>query len=352
MATIVLMAKESGQGAIFTPVAEVLRAHGHIVHEFLALDGDFVTPESTIREALKGAHLAMVGFGNFPKAGEDLARLALEAEIPLGFLCNDFDSWRNRHFEKIKDAAVLAIRDTSENMPEAQEYFSKAKVVCCPNPLWEAWDFQPFSRRQVRARLRVPDETTLCVVALDKFPGENFAMLNCLIEAVGLRRDAPWGKDFRIVAGFHRGDKLARKMRNVYEEFSSRSSVPLMFLSQEILPTAAAVIGADVVLNALSTIGFQAAYERLPVICDLSTIKLDTLRRDMGVSVWAVCEAKAAYAFHHSSPLMLAKRLDSCFNEHERLIQRQYQERTFPRHGEPKRGRAAESIAASIESAL
>jgi hypothetical protein len=129
--------------------------------------------------------------------------------------------------------------------------------------------FPRFTKEEVRAKLGVQPDEKIVLAAGGKFAAANMASWALLMDA--LSRIVT--QRFKLIIGLHPGDRTpfafdqeAGELMHLYKELVHFSPVTAAILDRSILTTSDAVPGADIVVEFGTSIGIEAAYQRIPVI--------------------------------------------------------------------------------------
>ena len=308
-----------------------LEKQGHGIHMFLA---DGKNPEFTNEEvsrAVQESDFVLLAVSNRLQETLFAGREANAYSIPFGiYAASGPDHYFAENLEPLREGAELLFVFSEEEVLGARKLFPKAKVVVSGSPSWEKFFFPEITREEARKQLVAREGETLVLITGDTDLILNILLFALTIEAVGLL-----GRRIRVILGMHPGDPnpissytgLARCVpKNVSVSFVSREAkegVP-EDMDFRVLPTPRVLPGMDLVVTFTSTLGLEAACQRIPVICFFPGYGLVQVRKE-----WEQCRNKTAIAVYGSSPKELAEELDRILvpnsDLRNKLIQRQKQ---------------------------
>lgn len=274
------------QSEVIKKLASELEARGHQVTTFVGNGKSFPAQMGEVEEAVLSSDAVLITISNHTEEEVAAGELAIKHGKPLIISADAFKSYRMPAFSNLRPYVRILCRTTGDRIEDAQNLFPNAKVLTVGNPFWEAWANPKFSRAQVRQKFEVGEDEFFIACAGEKPAGDNIMMFGCLLEAVEILLKR--GMKAKLLVGFHPG---ALDPPDFYHKIFKRSDIPVLFTGPETMSLGDAVIGTDVVVNAVSTIGIQAAYQRVPCINFMSIFTRTMLRRDSGEETWDLCDS-------------------------------------------------------------
>jgi len=191
-------------------------------------------------------------------------------------------------------------------------------------------------------------------------PGDKDLVLNILLFALTIEASGELGLNIRVVIGLHPGDPNSVSSYKDLGRFVP-PNVSVTFIRREapenvpggmdlrVLPTPHALSGADLVVTFVSTLGYEAACQRIPVICFFPDYGERWLEALTGTSEWEQCKNGTALKIRGSSAedlTRLMRELLTGSDTRVRLQKRQGMVYLNP----PEKGSAIKSIVKALES--
>ena len=273
------------QSEIIKKLALELKSRGHEAVIFVG-DGKQLTSEPPeMEEAVSNSEVVLVTISNRTDEEVSAGLMAVKHNKPLIVSADAFRSYSMPAFAPLRFHTRILFRTTGDRAEDARNLFPNAEIHVVGNPFWEAWANPEFSRNEVREKFEVEDDECFIACAGDKPPGDNIMLFGCLLEAVEVLQKR--GIKTKLLIGFHPGASLPPSF---YHGVFRRSDIPVMFTGPETMSLSDAVVGADMVINTVSTIGIQAAYQHVPSINFMSIFTRTMLARDTGEDTWDLCD--------------------------------------------------------------
>lgn len=282
---VVCVAADYLQSALVKQLAAELEKRGHEVKAFLGNGEAIQVAPGEMEEAIKASDLVFVTISNRNEDEVVAGLLAVQYGKPLCLDARDFSAFRMPAFSQLRSSVRILFRTTGDRTEEAQALFPNAEVLTVSSPFWEAWEHPKFSRSKVRQQFRVKRDECFVLCAGDKFPPDNILMIGCLLEAT--EKIQKMGAKVRLLFGLHPGDPLDRRF---YEEMFKRTDIPVMMTGPNTMSLGDAVVGANVLINTVQTMGIQAAYQSIPSVNFIGIFTRTMLVRDQGEDVWDPCD--------------------------------------------------------------
>lgn len=304
---IVLVAYEFGMSEILSRVAGALRRYSRdavSTTEFLRFGQGDRHDHKGLEEAVRDADIVLATFANVGEEHISLVacEFAVKYEKKLALYAGAFDGYENKLFASFREYTSLLIRATGERPEHAERFYPNATVAVIRSPLWDDWDDIPQSREEIRESFELVETDNLFLLALDKWPGDNFYHMGMILEALQALRNC----GVALAISCHPGDPLFQENGNhFYLDFASRFNVRCF--GNHNLITSQLIPAADAVIVTLSEIGFQAAYHG-KVVMNLLTAPVLNMRKAEGHQPnWYVCDvAEAALAVRDMKELQTA----------------------------------------------
>lgn len=341
-------------------IGAALQERGHRVKTFLANGQKPTFTESEVGEAVKEADFVLLAVSENLTETLRAGAIAKECGIPFGIYASGGpNGYRGSNLAPLRsDTGLVFVFNESEVGP-TQTLFPKAKVVVTGSLHWENFFFPALSREEARTKLGVAKDELVILVPGDKDLVLNILLFGLTIEAAGeLASDL--GRHVRVVIGFHPRDlnpisayqNLGRFVPpNVSVTFLRREAATNIpgGMDLRVQPTPHALSGADIVVTFVSTLGYEAACQRIPVVCFFPLYGEKWLESLTGTSEWKQCGNGTAREVRGCSAENLAEEMLSILTpgpEQKRL--RQKQEMVYP--NPPEKGAAVRSIVEALEN--
>lgn len=251
-----------------------------------------------ISSLVKDADVILAGMSSSLKLAEKELEAVEIAETdgkPFGFYADTYGTIRRPWFERFRKSASFVFVINDNEAIDAKGIFPNAKVVISGNPMWEDFFNPKLSRAEARAKLEVVED---CKVVLCP-GGKNFiinilhfgAVIDAMNRAADNLKYRNKNNNFKVVFALHPGDQ--NKME-AYADLSKYSRVPVFIMTKEHASTSLILPGCDLVVESASTLGIEAACQRIPVIDYFTETALSRLEEATGSREWDLCKAGAA----------------------------------------------------------
>jgi hypothetical protein len=205
-------------------------------------------------------------------------------------------------------AARLFVINESEAEAAAELFTSsqKPEIVVSGNPAWEKFAFPELTRERVRELLGIGSSELVIMSPGIKDLVLNILLWGTIIEAasgtdvLGMLRH-----DVRVICSLHPGDpndpQLYQSLTNGDREGLQIEIIPASKMKgSEMLP------GIDLVIESFSTIGIEAAHQRIPVIACLTRLARHRYYQQSQRHDWPPYEMGAARVFKNDGSTDLA----------------------------------------------
>lgn len=236
------------------------------------------------------ADVVLLGMSSSPELAEDelaACEAAVKNGIPLALFADTFRSWARPWFEPYREAVSALFVVSPTEAEKARELFPNAKIVASGNPTWEGFFFPKYRRDEVRAKLEVGDVDSMILVPGSKSLAVNMLLFGGVIDAAIMLGEA-YGQVF---VSLHPGDKNPPKL---YKELADYSPIPVKFVLRDFMSGSEMIPGADVVVESASTIGIEAACQRVPVVEYFTYAGRGNWKRQAGSVDYEPCELDIA----------------------------------------------------------
>jgi hypothetical protein len=350
---LVLVAGDFLESTGLRAIQVALQEQGHLVTAFLA-DGQ--PPRFTdfeLRTAVQRADFVLLTISNNIRETLLAASTAETSSIPFGIYAGGGPKgFQAENLAPLRTSARLVFVFNHDEVAKAQDLFPNAEVVASGSMHWEKFFSPDLTRKEARLALKIGEDQFVILVPGDKDPILNILLFGLTIEAASLL-SLQLKRLVTVVIGLHPGDRhppslyadLARfAPLNVSVTFICRSTpnempVGVKFL---ILPTPHCLPGIDILVNFTSSLGYEAACQRRPVICFLPQYA-------QGLTVgkrWEQCENGTAVEVLGSSPERLAETIVEITKNSIPLTQKQATAYPTP----PKTGAAVRTVIRHLEN--
>lgn len=358
---IVMVAGDFTESAILEKVKVALEVRGHKIQAFLAHGKPPTYSKKDVEKAIEMAtDIVFLAVSNnldeTLHAGETARRLGIPFGIYAGGQPGCYEQSDFRHLRT--DARFVFVFSDKELGP-AKTLFPQAQITSSSSPFWEEFFFPELSRDDARKRLGLEDEKTVILCPGDKDIVLNSLLFGLTIEAA--HDPALVGSIGRVILSLHPGDRTPFKDYANLGVYSSK--VPVTFVSREmpvmpesvhpkvdvrVMSTSQALSGADVLVTFISTLGYEAACQRKPVInffFEYGEARLESYR---GHRRWEQCENGTSASVHHASVVELAGTIKVLLTREGFGPMRRRQEEVYPKPS--KRGTSVETIVKALEA--
>lgn len=317
--SIVFVANDTAPSNALGMVAEKLRSRDETVHVFFGGKDEVVLPDDT--------SMVISGMSHSLTASEqEISALqqAMYRGIRTGLYADTFDCAQRDWFSDFRTSVGLLFVPTESERIKASSFFGNAQIFPVGNPIWQASAFPDLTRTEALTELKILDGQTVIFCPLRKEAGINREHLNLVAEALkSLEKHV-------VLVGIHPGDPNFKNNPDFY-----KNSLPPNNRLVTGIPTKNVLPAVDIVVNAASGAGIDAAYQRKPVIDILIESVLVETERLHGRRVWQPVEDGASIGA--SSSLELRKAVDILLNSMEKRDRlTMAQEKNYPKPTTPR----------------
>lgn len=285
--------------------------------------------ELSMETWMEHCDVVLLGMSSSEKLAEIEIRAAEEAvkwNIPFGLYADTYGVINRGWLAHLRDKASFVFVINEEEGKKARGLYPNAKVVITGNPMWEDFCTPKLSREEVRQRLGVSDEQKMVLCSGGKNLAVNMLHWGGVIEAFS-KKSAP--KDYKVFLSVHPGDKPAEEIKKIQKlvaesnldldkdvvdqlidrlvktaeasylahyndlvRYSKR--VPVKVVTKDFMSGPDMLPGADLVIESASTLGIEAAFQRIPVISSFWEVALARIEESCGSRDWELCDSGAA----------------------------------------------------------
>lgn len=352
---VLLVARDIGGCQGLDALGKELSARGHDVFSHLGFGEPLgkkegvgpgeIFVDAQVRDAV------FVGRSSTPELSKpELAAIrgARSVGKPYGIYTDNYNTivpW----FEEMAKEASLIFVINEELAARDQMLFPKVRVVATGNPMWEQFCFPNLTRAVARIIPRFSADDIVILATGCKTAAVNRSLwagaINGISRAIGIKPNL--ARQLRLIVSSHGGDENDPK---VYQELLALCPVPVYFnwqrstkiKSSDLLPA------ADLVIDLTSSIGIEAAHQRIPVINYFSEVVGAWLERARGNRTWESCglgAMKAVFTVNEITDAILDLTVTGAYDE-----MRTRQEEVYP--ASPVVGNAAKKMADAVETLL
>lgn len=337
---ITLVAQDMAPSQALGLIADKLSKNGHFA---MSLLGNSNTPPShgTICTHVANSRAIVVGMSSSKELAQPelyALEVARNHGIPAFCYADTYGAHNRPWFEELLAGTTLFHISESE-ADKARSLLPKTNVIATGNPMWDDFFFPKFTRAEVQEKLALTAEhkAVLC-------PGGKSAAVNVLhfSRTIELCSDI---QNLVVFLSLHPGDKTDPA---VYQELVDLAPVPGTIVPKELLSAPDMLPGINLVIESASTIGIEAACQRIPVVDYFSSLARARLKKTTGSDQWPLCGQVAHdLDIYHGFEVELVKDL-LAGGGHKKLFV-QNAEKMFPAPKE--KGAAIRSMVAAIEQA-
>ena len=286
---VVLVAHDFAPSQGLSKLQHSLEQRGHTVTSFLGFGKEINAQEKTIDEHIRNANVLLAGMSSSRAlAAEELqaARIALHLHIPFGFYSDTYGTWNRPWLRPLSaQANFLFVLNEQDATLARKSVKTGVRVVAAGNPLWEDFAHPTNGRTVTRKLLGLKESDTMLLVAGTKELSVNMSLFAHTIEAAKKAK-----RKTEIFISLHPGDK---NNPHTYKTLMGNRASTHLVLSHA-WSGSALVPGADLVICSASTIGIEAAHQRIPVINFFTKLSRKRLFEATGQTTWTPDELGAS----------------------------------------------------------
>ena len=329
---LVMVARDVAPANALESLFAYIRESGVVdTHGIFGYGKPFDASLDAINNLVGSATVVLLGMSSLSSLSREelfAAEVAYKFGIPFGFYSDTFGTFRRPWFENYREKANFLFVINEDEARSAKELFPKARIVVSGNPLWENFFFPKKTRKAVRGDLTFTDDDRVILCPGGKNLTVNLLHLGGVIEAVS-RMDKDH-KHWYVLFSKHPGDPNST---DAYGDLVKYSRSPLRVVTKEEFSGSDMISGADVVIESASTMGIEAACQRIPVIEYFSEIALNRLEEANGIREWELVKLGAAREVRGNITDLFNTILDLLLYGGDKKL-REVQERVFPKPAE------------------
>jgi hypothetical protein len=354
---ITLVAGDFMQGQEFHVFAKELEQCKHKVRTFLVDGKPPKFTEENVEQAVTDSDFVLLAVSNSFNETLLAGLHAVKNQIPFGiYAASQPVCYLGANLEPLRqNCQLLFVFNESEVRP-AKNLFPNATIVASSSPNWEKFFFPELTRNEARARLNIGDDENMILV-----PGDKDLILNILLFAATIEAAGKLECSVQVVIALHPGDQnpisayadLAKFVPdNVSVTFIRREARDevLSGLDFRVLPTPLILPGADVMVTFVSTLGYEAACQRIPVICFFPIYGAIWLEKEAGIKPgeWEQVKNQTALEVRGISADALQQAMEDALFNSEGDDLKQWQKDIYPTP--PEEGSAVKVVVNALES--
>ncbi len=286
---MILLATDVAPSQALRKLSGALLKLGHEANLYVG-DGKTVPDGSTLN--LSDVEAVVVGMSSTATSAQPeiaLATRAKTAGVPVYLYADTFGVHNRPGFGEILPGSTLFHISEAE-AEAARNTFPETQVVATGNPMAEGFFFPKYNRAQVREKLGIQNDEIKVVLC----PGGKSALIN-LIHFGRVVEDLQHMKNVIIFLSPHQSDTTNV---SVYQELCDLSFLPIQLVPCRLLLSASdMLVGMDMVFESASTIGIEAACQRIPVVTYLSPFARKRLHEGTGKATWPLADQGVVYDY-------------------------------------------------------
>lgn len=267
MGSLLCVAQDVSPSWAFKAVERECKERG--IKSRLLIGGDVRNED--VKEAVKDASAVLVGMSSTAElAAKEILALeeARSLRKPYGFFSDTRRCWKGRpHFDQFKGGSSFLFVTYAEDVEAAGEMYPKAHIVLTGHPLREVPVGIVPSGEEIRYFLGLTTELVV-LYAGTKEQDLNIEALDIIEAGIEMFQQRKMVKGLgraqtRIIFAPHPGeiDEKGRRHRAPYRLFEK-----VWIVEREELPSSYLLKAADLLVNTLSNLFLEAAYERVPTV--------------------------------------------------------------------------------------
>lgn len=286
---VVLVAHDFASSQGLSKLKNVLENNGHAATSFLGFGKKITAQENTLAEHVRNAHILVLGMSSSPElAREEIyaAKVAENTKIPYGFYSDTYGNFNHPWLRSLNaKTAFLFVINEQDAIEAKKKYGTQTHVLATGNPMWENFGHPEHSRMLTRKLLGIAPQSHMILV-----PGTKEFTININLFSAVIQAAAHIGGKNEIYLSLHPGDQ------NNPKKYTSliKNNTSIHLPSNIAWSGSALIPAADLVIASASTIGTEAAHQRIPVINFYTKLSRKRLREATGSSTWKPDELGAS----------------------------------------------------------
>lgn len=356
---VCLIGHDVAPSQAFLMFEPILKGHGDTVCTLVANGKPPEFSRDDIQKAVRGSDIVLIGMSALAKNAEleiFAAETARKNSVTYGFYGDVAKCWgragAKNYFGPVAADAEFYMGVHQKDANDAVKVFhNHALFYGTGNPVREEDAFPKMTREKARGILEISENEKLILVPGSKFAGANFSLLAILMEALEEVETTGTIHNIQVIFCLHPGDKTPyavdprdNKELKLYQEFLTQSSVPSRMITKNLISSADAVSGADLVIECGSSIGFVAVFQRVPVITVPIVSAINRWEEINHSRTTELMDDRVSYVLDNVDPFFLsgvvANLLDHESEEYKNLLEIQKEKYPLPQ----KRGEALQKM--------
>ncbi len=321
---VVLVAHDFAPSQGLSKLKDALESNGHTVTSFLGFGKNITAPENTLAEHVRNADILVAGMSSSAElAVEEIhaAKIARDANILFGFYSDIYGNFNRPWLRSLNAKTNFLFVINAQDAAEAKKsYGNQTCIVATGNPMWEDFTHPAHSRILTRKLLGITSQQPVILVPGTKEFAININLFSAVTEAI-----ARLGKKIEIYFSLHPGDQNDQKK---YTNLT-KDTILTHFLSHRAWSGSDLIPAADLVVASASTIGIEAAHQRIPVINFYTNLSRKRLQEATGSSTWKPDELGASVMIYEDTA-QLAREITWLLTSKGADQMRKKQERIYP----------------------
>lgn len=265
---VLLVARDAAPSRCFTRLKPVLEECGLDATVHVGDGKPLVIDNVTLGQSVAESDLVILGMSSSSELAQPeiaAGEAAQKAGKRFGFYGDVPGCWSRARvgawFEGLAPNTVFYFGTSQVDAENARSVFQKAQLIGAGNPLREEMAFPRFSRAEIRRQLGVGDDMKVVLAPGGKFPAGNAASWAMVIDAI----KQLGGSHFQLILAIHPGD--SGPSNNLYVDLGKLAPCPVSLVFSNCQPNGSEIVtGADIVVDFGSSVGVEAAFQRIPVV--------------------------------------------------------------------------------------
>ena len=333
------MANDVSPSKTFDLLAEELSGRKHTVVGFHNRGSKDPMLVERIKLQVGNADAVILGISHPTERAKpeiEVAECARDLEVPFGYWSDTFGAFARPQITHLRDTASFVFCINEAEAQKARGLFPNATTFGTGSPLWEEFFTPKVPREVARKKLGVHPETKVILSPGSKSLMVNILLWGCLVEAVSWVKLAV--EDVTVLLSQHPGDN---NPVDAYVELVRCSPVKTVFIGKSDGSTSDILPAADAVVEFASSIGIEAACQRIPIV----NFFMHALLNQRGIESWDLCNVGASYEAINAESLWHL--IEMSLINPDRLRAKQVS--AFPQPPEGSKGAAVKAIADAFE---
>ena len=307
---VVLVAQDFAPSQALEMLARQMIKRGHEVWTFLA-SGKEMSVDENIKSQIDNSDVVITGMSSSPKLSameREAIQAAIEADVPFCCYADSFGCYNRPWFQELLPSAARLFVINEAEAKAAAELFTdsqKPEIVVSGNPTWEKFAFPELTRERVRESLGIGSSEFVIMS-----PGIKDLVINILLWGSIIEAVSKTDRDVRVILSLHPGDPNDLQL---YQSLTKCEGVRVDIIPASKMRGSEMLPGVDLVVESFSTIGIEAAFQRIPVIGFLSKFAKDRRRQQAEENYWPPYDSGVAWVIDDGSILHLSNTISDLF---------------------------------------